>query len=163
MKNESERQARVGVAVFVFNIEDDSILLMKRRGSHGAGTWGLPGGHIEFGESVVAAAVRELQEEIGLDFNPDSFCRLGWSEAFFLEEGKHYITTLLSTWLTLPRLVFIREPNKCSGLCWASRQHELFTRPYASLFEPLAGYLRHNGLPSTPISSRNTDPTLVLT
>ena len=41
---------RVGVGVIVQR--DGRILLGKRLGAHGEGTWALPGGHLEFGESV---------------------------------------------------------------------------------------------------------------
>jgi 8-oxo-dGTP diphosphatase len=46
----------IGVAVIV--IKDDKILLGKRKNSHGAGTWALPGGHLEFGESIKDCARR---------------------------------------------------------------------------------------------------------
>ncbi len=40
-------------------------ILLQRRSDNGR--WGLPGGGVEIGESVVAAAVREVREETGLD------------------------------------------------------------------------------------------------
>ncbi len=43
-------QQLIGVGVIIKN--DGKILLGKRIGSHGAGTWGLPGGHLEPGEEV---------------------------------------------------------------------------------------------------------------
>jgi ADP-ribose pyrophosphatase YjhB (NUDIX family) len=41
---------------------DAKILLMQRADN---GHWGLPGGHVEPGESVMDAAVREVMEETG--------------------------------------------------------------------------------------------------
>ncbi|MFF2525643.1 nucleotide triphosphate diphosphatase NUDT15 [Streptomyces liangshanensis] len=51
----------IGVGVIVRN-RTGRILL----GLHRGGTWELPGGKLEPGESVAAAAVRELREETGL-------------------------------------------------------------------------------------------------
>ena len=53
---------RVGVGV-VIRGPGETILLEKRRD---CGWWGLPGGRVEPGESLVVAAVREVLEETGL-------------------------------------------------------------------------------------------------
>lgn len=43
----------------------EEILLGKRINCAGAGTWGLPGGHVEPRERLVSAACREAKEELG--------------------------------------------------------------------------------------------------
>jgi 8-oxo-dGTP diphosphatase len=60
-------------------VVDDERLLMIRRG-HGpaAGTWSVPGGRVERGETAAEAVVRELREETGLDGLCGQF--LGWVE-----------------------------------------------------------------------------------
>jgi 8-oxo-dGTP pyrophosphatase MutT (NUDIX family) len=45
-------------------------LLLQQRGDDG-GPWGLPGGAMELGETIEAAAVRETFEETGLRVRPD--------------------------------------------------------------------------------------------
>jgi len=57
-------EPRVGVAVFI--MEYDKFVMLERQGSHGAGTWSIPGGAMEFGEHWFATAVRELKEEVGM-------------------------------------------------------------------------------------------------
>ncbi len=42
------------------------LLAQRSKGSY-KGRWGFPGGHLERGETVVAAALRELREETGVE------------------------------------------------------------------------------------------------
>lgn len=65
---------QVGVGVLI--LRDGKVLLGRRKGSHGAGCWSAPGGHLEFGEAVEDCALREALEETGLALsdrqkNPD--------------------------------------------------------------------------------------------
>jgi len=45
----------------------DRVLLVEEAKALAAGTWNLPGGAVELGESLQAAAVRETREEAGVD------------------------------------------------------------------------------------------------
>lgn len=51
-----------GVAIVIFN-KENQVLLQKRADVK---LWGIPSGHVEPGETVEAAAVREVLEETGL-------------------------------------------------------------------------------------------------
>ncbi|MEI8269851.1 MAG: NUDIX domain-containing protein [bacterium] len=59
----------VGVGALV--IRNNKILLGKRKGVLRDGYWCLPGGHLEFSESMGKAVARELLEETGM--TADSF------------------------------------------------------------------------------------------
>ncbi len=88
MASSSTYQARIGVACFIH--KQGKVLLGKRKGSHAKGYWGFPGGHLEFKESVIDCAKRELIEETGL--NPTSLHLGPWVENIMENGKKHYIT-----------------------------------------------------------------------
>ena len=53
-----------GVILFYRNkTENPEVLLIKNKKS---GLWGFPKGHLEKGESLIEAAMREVKEEVGL-------------------------------------------------------------------------------------------------
>src|SRR5271165_115395 len=79
---------QVGVAIIVE--VDGKVLVLKRKGSHGEGTWAPPGGHLEFGESIEECAIRETLEETGLAIGNVQF--LAITNDIFWSEQKHYLT-----------------------------------------------------------------------
>ena len=79
---------KVGVGVIID--VDSEVLLMKRINVHGAGTWSTPGGHLEFGETPEACAIRETEEETSVKIQNVRF--RGITNDVFGPEDKHYIT-----------------------------------------------------------------------
>lgn len=67
MTASAERPA-VGVVIVVRR--GDRVLLAQRSRGLYIGQWGFPGGHIERGETVIEAAMRELAEETGVTADP---------------------------------------------------------------------------------------------
>lgn len=51
----------------VITCQNDSIILIKRKKDPYKGSWALPGGFVEYGETVESAALREVKEETGLE------------------------------------------------------------------------------------------------
>lgn len=51
-------------------LRGDRVLLVRRRNSPDAGLWGFPGGHVNWGETALTAAARELAEETGVRAEP---------------------------------------------------------------------------------------------
>jgi len=111
-------QVRVGVGVFVFNAAG-ALIMGKRKGSHGAGTvlhfktymsistiiqlsymqsgtWALPGGHLDFGESFETCAMREVLEETGVQVKDNSVRFLTITNDVMPSEHKHYVTIFMA-------------------------------------------------------------------
>ncbi|HSW81361.1 MAG TPA: NUDIX domain-containing protein [Candidatus Saccharimonas sp.] len=109
----SNPQVRVGIAVFV--CKNGKFLMLQRQGAHGAGSWAVPGGHLEFGESFEDTSRREVKEETGLIIKNIRFCAV--TNDYFMEENKHYITIwVLSDWSSGKE--YIAEPGKCLQQAW---------------------------------------------
>jgi len=54
------------VAVGVVVMKEGRVLLVRRAQPPGEGQWAIPGGRVELGESLQAAAEREVREETGV-------------------------------------------------------------------------------------------------
>jgi ADP-ribose pyrophosphatase YjhB (NUDIX family) len=65
-------------AVGAVAVADGALLLVRRGRGPAAGEWSVPGGRVEWGESLHEAVVRETFEETGLEVVVDRF--LGWVE-----------------------------------------------------------------------------------
>ncbi|WP_036242640.1 nucleotide triphosphate diphosphatase NUDT15, partial [Methylobacter luteus] len=104
---------RVGVGVLI--IKNGRVLLEKRKGSHGAGTWSAPGGHLEYGESIENCAEREVLEEVGIRIRDLQYGL--FTNNVFEAEQKHYVTVfVLAKWES--GVVETKEPEKCEGWEW---------------------------------------------
>lgn len=103
----------VGVAVAV--IKDGMVLLGKRKGSHAAGTYSFPGGHLEYAESLEACCHREVKEEAGITIkNLRLWCV---TNDLFNGENKHCLTMVYLADYDSGE-VTLKEPEKCEGWDW---------------------------------------------
>jgi 8-oxo-dGTP diphosphatase len=123
---------RVGVGVFVWR--DGRFIMGQRLGSHGANTWSVPGGHLEFGESWEDCAIREVKEETGMTV--DKVRLVALTNDIFEKDNKHYITIWVDCdWMkNEPE---ITEPDK-----WINQEWRTFKTLPSPLFEPCWQNLR---------------------
>ncbi len=54
-------------------LHEGRVLLVQRSKMPDAGLWGFPGGHVEWGETALDAARRELREETGIEADPTHY------------------------------------------------------------------------------------------
>jgi ADP-ribose pyrophosphatase YjhB (NUDIX family) len=120
------------VAVGVVARDPGGRLLMVLRGRPPAkGTWSLPGGRVEPGETMAAAALRETAEETGLAVGIGEVAgvveRIG--------EGFHYV--IVDFWAEVPD----RSVPAAAGDADAARLVPLSDLPSLTLAPGLAGFL----------------------
>ncbi len=88
-------QLAVSAAIF----RDDRILLVRRARSPAKGFYSLPGGRVEFGETLHAALHREVDEETSLKIDIEGLA--GWREVLPGAGGGGYylIMSFAARWL----------------------------------------------------------------
>jgi 8-oxo-dGTP diphosphatase len=130
------QKPRVGTAIII--TREDKVLLMKRKGPHGQGTWSTPGGHLDFGETPEQGARREAKEETGIRVGDIRFHAL--TNDVFPEEGQHYITIWMEGSSTdEPTIASEREISEIGWFAWDALPQPLFL--------PLENLVKQNSYP----------------
>lgn len=111
-----KKYPKVGIGIMIQN-EKGQVLLGLRQGSHGAGEWCFPGGHLDFGETVFETAKRETLEETGLDVEPIEIISVADEMRYLESDGKHYLKIGVKAKYKggEPQLL---EPEKCLEWRW---------------------------------------------
>lgn len=117
--------------VHLLLLSSDGRVLFGRRQNTGFedGAWHVPAGHVEAGESVVQALIREAKEEVGVAIAPRDveFAHIMHSSS---SGGRAAFFFIVRHWDGTPEN---REPEKCSELAWL---------PLDALPDLLIGYCR---------------------
>ena len=131
-----EQKPQVGTAMII--TKDDKVLLMKRKGPHGKGTWSTPGGHLDFGETLEGCAAREAKEEVGVEVVDIRFRAV--TNDVFEETGKHYVTIWMEgKAIDEPMIAAEKEVDEIGWFAWESLPEPLFL--------PLENLVRRNSYP----------------
>lgn len=143
------RTLLVAASYLVLRRGDDVLLHLRRHTGYRDGHWALPAGHVDPGESVVDAAVREAREEVGVDvtdlrpltamhrFDPGAPAVEQRVDVFFEA----------TSWSGTPS---IREPDKAADLRWF---------PLAALPSPV---VPHEGFVLRALASGTAPPPVVV-
>ncbi len=109
-------RATFPVTVHLFFFREDQILLLRRyHTGYRDGEYSVPAGHLDGEETVVAAARREAQEEIGVQIDPANITFAG---VMHRHEGDERVDFFVHVhaWRGEP---VNAEPDKCDDLRWA--------------------------------------------
>lgn len=108
-------RVRLKSAVHVFLIRDEQVLLIRRfnTGYHD-GDYSVPAGHLNGGEQVIAAAIREIREEVGVDVAPDDIAVVGVMHRLADDERIDFFLAAIR-WAGEPVNC---EPHRCDEVRW---------------------------------------------
>ncbi|MFD0943679.1 NUDIX hydrolase [Savagea faecisuis] len=105
---------RVGVGAVILN-EASEILLLKRLKSPEMYAWSIPGGKVDWMETIEEAIVREIEEELGVSI--ELIRLVGVTNHILPDEQAHWVapTYLAKIAKGEPRNM---EPNKHEAIGW---------------------------------------------
>jgi 8-oxo-dGTP diphosphatase len=104
------------VAVHVFLLRHNEILLLKRANTgYEDGNYSVVSGHLDGGETVQQAAVRESLEEASIQIEPEDVDVAGVMHRRTVAEERIDFFVTASRW---QGEIHNREPHKCSELAW---------------------------------------------
>lgn len=81
-----------GVGALIYAKSTNRYLFLLRNKTKHAGSWGIVGGKIEHGETIQQGLIREINEEIGIDFANKKFIPI---ETFTADNRKFVYYTFL--------------------------------------------------------------------
>jgi mutator protein MutT len=110
-------RAKFPVTVHLLFFRDEQVLLLRRFNTgYADGQYSVPAGHLDGGETVMAAAAREAEEETGVRIEPSDMV---FSSVMHRQEGDERVDFFVQVqqWLGEPTNT---EPNKCDELRWVN-------------------------------------------
>lgn len=128
---------RPEVCVGAVVVHDGALLLIERGRGMAVGSWSIPGGRVESGESVTEAVVREVAEETGLAVTCGPF--LGWAER---RDDEHHVV-ILDFLATVADPAIARAGDDAAAVAWVPLGE---VAAYPGLVPGLATFLADHGV-----------------
>ncbi len=111
------QRATFPTTIHLFFFREDQILLLRRFNTgFRDGEYSVPAGHLDGGETVMAAAAREAEEEVGVRIEAE---HLVFSSVMHRLDGEERVDFFVRVpmWRGEP---FNAEPDKCDDLRWVN-------------------------------------------
>jgi len=109
-------RSRFPVAVHLFFLRDEQILLLRRFNTgYEDGNYSVVAGHVDAGETVTQAAIREANEEVGVVLEPADLQIVHVMNRKSKDERVDFFIAI-THW---GGEVINNEPNKCDEVSWA--------------------------------------------
>lgn len=107
----------VSVGAMIFN-EKDELFLSKRskNATNERGCWEVPGGKVDFGETLQDAVKREIKEEYGVDI--ELIEQFPAANHLINAEKQHWVPTTFLAKIKSGQKPKIIEPDKCDAIGW---------------------------------------------
>ena len=105
---------RVGVGAFITDAAG-RLLLVRRRRPPEADHWGLPGGKVDFGETIAATCALEILEELGVEIAVGQLICV--VDQIDLAEGSHWVAPVFDARIVAGEPVN-REPQALWEIGW---------------------------------------------
>ncbi|WP_169545082.1 NUDIX domain-containing protein [Sneathiella aquimaris] len=109
-----QNEPRVGCGAYIQDI-NKKVLLVKRRRDPEAGSWGFPGGKVDFGETTKQATIREIKEELGLRIEVRGLAHL--VEFIDTQNREHWLAPVYHASIQAGTPL-IKEPEAIAELKW---------------------------------------------
>lgn len=113
----------VGAGALIFNTEGKFLITLRgKKAKNEVGTWEIPGGAVEFGETITSALMREIKEELDIDIEVGEMLQL--CDHIIESEHQHWVSPTYICTLKhgTPR---ITEPEKCEEIRWVTPKEAL--------------------------------------
>lgn len=111
----SKERNYMPVAVHLFLVKNGKILLLRRHNTgYEDGNFSVVAGHVDRGESLIQAAIREGKEEAGILINENDIKFVGVMHRKTNDERIDFFLVIKEWQGDITNC----EPDKCSELCW---------------------------------------------
>ena len=107
----------ISVGALMFNNQGEIFLSKRSQNTKNErGCWEIPGGAVEFGETLQNAITREIKEEYGIDII--LLHQLPAQNHLLPQENQHWVPSAFISKIKSGQTPKIMEPHKCDAIGW---------------------------------------------